>query len=232
MAIETISRGLVGAIAGLSWISPAIASHPNDLEIELPPASAETFLEHHKTHNCGEEGLCDRLQGLHFPKDNALHLVAQQQVNAELVSLIGQYNSNLSPSERREIARWTEFYSLQYGIDMRLVAALVARESGFNPKATSRSGAKGLGQISAILGEDLGIGDRYDVRENLEGTTRWIRTLYDTWRANGVGESQATHWTLASYRQGLMRTQQVGIPAYVADYINEVYEIANRLPHP
>ena len=159
-------------------------------------------------------------------------LVAQQQVNQELTALIRRYNSSLSGTEIHEIARWTEFYSQQYGIDLRLVAGLVARESGFNPKATSRSGAKGLGQISATLGDDLGIGDRYDVRENLEGTTRWMRTLYDTWRADGVGESQATHWTLASYRQGLMRTRQVGIPANIADYINEVYEIANRLPEP
>ncbi|MEM8717675.1 MAG: hypothetical protein AAGE92_18200, partial [Cyanobacteria bacterium P01_G01_bin.4] len=92
-------------------------------------------------------------------------------------------------------------------------------------------GARGLGQISAALGKDLGIRDRYDIQENLEGTTRWIRTLYDTWRQDGVEDSQAIHWSLASYRQGLARTREIGIPANVARYINEVYDIANGLPN-
>lgn len=158
-------------------------------------------------------------------------LLAQTYSN-DLTSLIRNYNPDLATSEIDTIARWTEHYSREYGIDPRLIAGLVARESGFNPKATSRSGARGLGQISASLAKDLGIRDRYDIRQNLEGTTRWIRTLYDTWLADGVEESQATHWTLASYRQGLTRTRQIGIPSHVAEYINEVYEIAADLPKP
>lgn len=157
-------------------------------------------------------------------------LIAQHSSSARLRELIRRYNSDLSASQVREIAHWTEFYSHQYGIDPRLIAGLVARESGFDPKARSRTGARGLGQISAALGKDLGIRDRTDIQENLEGTTRWIRTLYDTWLADGVEEHQAIHWSLASYRQGLARTREVGIPANVARYINEVYEIAHGLP--
>lgn len=170
--------------------------------------------------------------GIDQSKVTPLPLLAQQQRSSDLRALIRRYNSDLSSAEVRNIARWTEFYSQQYGIDPRLIAGLVARESGFDPKATSRTGARGLGQISATLGKDLGISDRYDIRENLEGTTRWIRTLYDTWRADGIEDDQAIHWSLASYRQGLARTREIGIPANVARYINEVYEIANGLPYP
>ena len=165
-----------------------------------------------------------------FERTPALNL-AQHQSSHHLRELIRRYNSDLSSSEIREITHWTEFYSRQYGLDPRLVAGLVARESGFDPKARSRTGARGLGQISAALGKDLGIRDRYDIQENLEGTTRWIRTLYDTWRADGIEDSQAIHWSLASYRQGLARTREVGIPANVARYINEVYDIANGMPN-
>ncbi|MEL7083461.1 MAG: transglycosylase SLT domain-containing protein [Cyanobacteria bacterium J06597_1] len=157
--------------------------------------------------------------------------LTQHQASHHLRELIRRYNPDLSASDARDIAHWTEFYSRQYGIDPRLIAGLVARESGFDPKARSRTGARGLGQISAALGKDLGIRDRYDIQENLEGTTRWIRTLYDTWRQDGVEDSQAIHWSLASYRQGLARTREIGIPANVARYINEVYDIANGLPN-
>ncbi|MEM9568123.1 MAG: transglycosylase SLT domain-containing protein [Cyanobacteria bacterium P01_E01_bin.34] len=176
-------------------------------------------------------GVCYQAIGQEMPslEHTPAFELTQHQISHHLRELIRRYNPDLSSSAVRDIVHWTEFYSRQYGIDPRLIAGLIARESGFDPKARSRTGARGLGQISAALGKDLGIRDRYDIQENLEGTTRWIRTLYDTWREYGVEDSQAIHWSLASYRQGLARTREVGIPANVARYINEIYDIANGL---
>ncbi len=88
----------------------------------------------------------------------------------------------------------------------------------------------GLGQIMPALASDLGLSDPYNIEQNLEGTARWLRRLYDVWRQDGLSSSDSLTWALASYRQGLTRTREVGIPAFVADYINSIYDLARQLP--
>ena len=151
--------------------------------------------------------------------------VSQEQV----MVMIERYNPQLERSTAQEISRWIVHYSRTHRIHAGLIAGLIARESSFNPRATSSSGARGLGQITPILAEDLGIRNSYNIRQNIEGTTRWLRSLYDVWQEDGVNDSQATTWALASYRQGLTRTRQVGIPQSTADYINDIYAIARQV---
>ncbi|MEF9959673.1 MAG: transglycosylase SLT domain-containing protein [Niameybacter sp.] len=48
---------------------------------------------------------------------------------------------------RRPYREWVESYSETYGVDSLLVYAVMKAESDYDPKALSRSGAKGLMQI-------------------------------------------------------------------------------------
>lgn len=150
--------------------------------------------------------------------------------SADLRSYIQQTNPQLSPQQLDAIANGITYYSAQYGLPARLVAAVIARESSFNPNATSPSGAMGLGQLMPTLASDLGVSDPYDIQQNLEGTTRWLRRLFDVWVDDGLTSENALTWALASYRQGLTRTREVGIPEFVAEYINSIYDLARTLP--
>jgi soluble lytic murein transglycosylase-like protein len=62
------------------------------------------------------------------------------------------------------------------GLDARLVVALVAVESSWNPSAVSSAGARGLGQLMPATAGELGV-DPDDPLANLHGTVRYLAAL-------------------------------------------------------
>jgi soluble lytic murein transglycosylase len=69
--------------------------------------------------------------------------------------------------------------SQQYGVDSRLVKAIIKAESDFDPKAVSKKGAMGLMQIMPENFQHLEIENPFDPQENIMGGTRYFRYLYD-----------------------------------------------------
>ena len=55
------------------------------------------------------------------------------------------------------------------GVGAALVEAIVANESGFDPRATSPAGAQGLMQLVPSTAAALGVGDAYDPAQNVRG---------------------------------------------------------------
>lgn len=66
-----------------------------------------------------------------------------------------------------------------YGVDSRLVKAIIKAESDFNPRAVSKKGAMGLMQIMPENFQHLDIQNPFDPEENIMGGTRYFRYLYD-----------------------------------------------------
>lgn len=62
----------------------------------------------------------------------------------------------------------------KYGVDPTLVTAVAKAESGFDPKAVSRSGAKGLMQLMDPTAKALGVTDSFDPAQNVEGGTKFL----------------------------------------------------------
>jgi hypothetical protein len=62
------------------------------------------------------------------------------------------------------------------------VAAVIAVESEFNPRAVSRRGAQGLMQLMPATAATLDVQDTFDTRENIEGGVRHLRVLMDRYR--------------------------------------------------
>jgi soluble lytic murein transglycosylase-like protein len=65
----------------------------------------------------------------------------------------------------------------RYGVDTRLVEAIVRAESAGNPTAVSPKGARGLMQLMPERAQELGVRDSFDPRQNVDGGVRHIRDL-------------------------------------------------------
>jgi hypothetical protein len=76
-----------------------------------------------------------------------------------------------------EIMAHIEEVSARHHVSPKLVAAIVAVESEFNPNAVSRRGAQGLMQLMPATAASLEVEDSFDIRENLDGGVRHLRVL-------------------------------------------------------
>lgn len=70
-----------------------------------------------------------------------------------------------------------EQVATQHGVAPKLVAAIVAVESQFNPRAVSRRGAEGLMQLMPETQAYLEVEDPFDPRDNIDGGVRHLKRL-------------------------------------------------------
>jgi hypothetical protein len=138
-----------------------------------------------------------------------------------------QYKSlAISDATLQEIAEKIVKYSTIYNVDYALAAALIARESRFNPNATSAHGAKGLGQLIDSTAAGFGVTNSYDIDQNLNATLKYMRGLMDRW----AGKPDQTELALASYLLGPRAIDSGGhLTGHSQDYISSVLKARDQI---
>lgn len=63
----------------------------------------------------------------------------------------------------------------KHGLEADLIIAVIQVESGFNPRARSKAGARGLMQLMPETQRQLGVRSVFDPQQNIEGGTRYLR---------------------------------------------------------
>lgn len=110
-----------------------------------------------------------------------------------------------------------------YNLNPKLAAALIARESKFNPRALSSSGAMGLGQLLPSTAKGLDVTDGFDVDQNARGTVRYIKSLIDRFNGNVSA-------AIAAYLVGPNAVSRDGtINDHARSYVEDIYRIYNQI---
>ncbi|HZH98932.1 MAG TPA: lytic transglycosylase domain-containing protein [Fimbriimonadaceae bacterium] len=147
-------------------------------------------------------------------------------------NFIRRRNARLSEKEAYRIAQGVIGFSLKYGVDARLIMSMVMVESGFNPNATSRAGAMGLGQLMPGTARGMGVSNAYDSIDNLYGTVRLIRGHLDKYKRQTGDEFQGLVLALAAYNAGGGAvSRHGGVPPYreTQNYVKKVTSIYRQL---
>jgi hypothetical protein len=111
-----------------------------------------------------------------------------------------------------------EKYAGDYKLDPQLIRSIIATESGFNHKAVSPKGARGLMQLMPATAQRLGVRNSFDPEENIRGGVKHFRFLMDSF-ANNLDLS------LAAYNAGENLVRRLGrIPDYkeTKEYVESV----------
>ena len=96
----------------------------------------------------------------------------------------------------------------KYGIDPKIVSAVMQAESGGNPNAVSRTGAQGLMQLMPSTARSVGVTNPFDPAENIDGGARQIASLLSEFGGD-------LDLALAGYNAGSGAVKRFGgIPPY------------------
>lgn len=125
---------------------------------------------------------------------------------------------------------WFEQSGKRYDIDWRLLAAIGYQESFWNPKAVSPTGVRGIMMLTQGTANHVGIRNRLDPPQSIDGGARYLREMYD--RIPRDVEAPDRLWmALAAYNVGyhhLMDARK--ITAMQNADPNQWLEVEQRLP--
>jgi soluble lytic murein transglycosylase-like protein len=103
--------------------------------------------------------------------------IAEQNRLAEEERARSSPSVDLGSRGRRLIAAWVRKLAPRYGLDPRLVMAVIQAESNFNPGARSPANALGLMQLIPATAARFGVRNRADPIQNLNGGMAYLRWL-------------------------------------------------------
>ena len=108
----------------------------------------------------------------------------------------------------------------RYEMDPALIKAIIMAESGYNPKAVSKRGAKGLMQLMPITAKSLGVEDIFDPVHNINAGVVYFKKLLNQFEGD-------VKLALAAYNAGSKKVRKYkGIPPFKATriYIRKVFK--------
>lgn len=156
----------------------------------------------------------------------------KEGIGEELASALPAYidfikgrNPKLDDSQAQRIAESILAYSAHFGVDARLIVAIIITESDFNPNTQSNKGAMGLGQLMPFNVKALGLKDGFNIEENLWGTVRMVRGNIDRYTKQTSDSFEALVLALAGYNAGNGAVKKYGgVPPYreTQNYVRKV----------
>jgi soluble lytic murein transglycosylase-like protein len=105
----------------------------------------------------------------------------------------------------------------EYGLNPKLIKAVITAESGGDPHAVSRAGAQGLMQLMPSTAAELGVKDPFDPVQNIMAGSCYLGKLIDRYQGN-------VKLALAAYNWGMGNLERTpgSLPKETREYIARV----------
>lgn len=129
--------------------------------------------------------------------------------------------NRLLPGESEQIKAIAREAAALYQIDPRMIRAVIAVESRFNPRAVSGKGAAGLMQLIPSTASQLGVVDVFNPHQNVHGGAQYLRLLKD--------EFSSWDSALSAYNAGPQRVRDRTVPAETTLYVSRVLGVYREL---
>lgn len=129
---------------------------------------------------------------------------------------------------REIVEAWVNQIAPYYGIDPKLVMAVIQAESAFNPGALSDKNAQGLMQLIPATAERFRVKDVWNPVENIKGGTAYLHWLMRHFSGN-------VEWVLAAYNAGEGAVERYrGVPPYeeTQSYVKRILARYRKTAHP
>ncbi len=133
-------------------------------------------------------------------------------------------SKNALPKRSSRYDAIIEKYAAQYKLDPSLIRSMIATESGFDEKAVSPKGARGLMQLMPATAARVGVKDMFDPEQNIRGGALHMRSLLDTFNNN-------LPLSLAAYNAGenlVLRLGRIPNIRETSDYVKSVTQRYGR----
>ena len=131
---------------------------------------------------------------------------------------VGEEPSSISTKDSGNYDSLISEFSKKYQVDFALIKAIIRTESGFNPRAVSRKGAKGLMQLMPATAQRMNVSNVFNPRDNIEGGVRYFKYLLSLFNND-------LRLSLAAYNAGENLVSELRtIPPYreTVDYVRKV----------
>jgi hypothetical protein len=213
LSIELIRLMFIGVII----LTVTFAYNRNSQKTIDSPSSKGKFLAH-KTNHCSSSILSKGKFLAHETNHRSSSILSKGEFLAH------ETNHRSSSIGRKKAERLLHPIVIQtasrHRVDPALVKAIIMAESGYNIRAISRCGAKGLMQLMPATARALGVEDAFNPKQNISGGVRYFKQLVTQFDGD-------IELALAAYNAGSRNVRHYqGIPPFKATrhYIKKVFK--------